>query len=88
MVAAHLATDPAGHGQFELADQPFGDRSGPGSGRGPFPPAEPAEVGRRGARGDVGHADVSTAISRRGAGTSERTRSMTVSAVMPSARAE
>ncbi len=50
------------------------------------PPSRPrsAEVGARGA---VGHAVGSTAISRRGAGTSERTRSTIVSAVMPSARA-
>ncbi len=87
VVAAHLAADAAGHRQLQLADQPLGDGPGPGTCRGSFASAEPTEIGRGGARGAFGHADVSTAISSRGAGTRVRTRSMTVSAVTPSARA-
>ena len=95
VVAAHLAADPPVERQLELADEPVGDRAGPGPGRRPVAPADAGQVGgrrssagpRRGRPDRRRHAVGSTAISRRGAGTSERTRSMIVSAVIPSARA-
>ena len=45
VVAAHLATDPAGQGQLELADE-AGRRSGPGPGRAGVRPARRAGRGR------------------------------------------
>ena len=82
VVAAHLATDLAVHGDLELVDEPVRDRAGPGSGRRARPAADPREVGVG------GHAVGSIASSRRGVGTSVRTRLTMVSGVTPSASAE
>ena len=98
VIAAHLATDPAVDDELELADQAVGDRAGAGPGRRSLATGHTGQVGDRSAglgRGRGGgpsvagrrHAVGSTAISRRGAGTSETTRSTIVSAVIPSARA-
>ena len=88
MVAGHLAANAPIERQLELPDEPVGDRAGSGSRRGPVAPTDAGEVGARTLRTGKGHAVGSAAISRRGAGTSVRTRSMMVSAVIPSARAE
>ena len=82
VIATHLATDLAVHGDLELVDEPVRDRAGPGSGRGARPAADPREVGVG------GHAVGSIASSRRGVGTSVRTRLTMVSGVTPSASAE
>ena len=87
VVAGHLATDAPVERQLELPDEPVGDRAGPGSGGRPVAPADASEVGARTLRAGNRHAVGSTAISRRGAGTRVRTRSMMVSAVIPSASA-
>ena len=87
VVAAHLATDAPVERQLELPDEPVGDRAGPGPGWRPVTPADASEVGARTLRAGDRHAVGSTAISRRGAGTRVRTRSMMVSGVMPSASA-
>ena len=87
VVAAHLAADPAVERQLELPDEPVGDRAGPGPGGRPVAPADASEVGARTLRAGDRHAVGSTAISRRGAGTRDRTRSTIVSAVIPSASA-
>ena len=100
VIAAHPAADAAVEGELELPDEPVGDGAGARSGVRPGPPADAGEVRGRARRRPRGarrahrladawrrHAVGSTAISRRGAGTSEMTRSTMVSAVTPSARA-
>src|SRR6187455_2035912 len=81
VVAAHPAADSTVEREFELVDEPVGDGARPRSRRRPCSPTDPCQV-----RGS-GHAVVSPAISRRGAGTSVMTLEITLSAVIPSARA-
>ncbi len=85
VIATALPADTAVERELQLAHQPVGDGSGAGTSGRPLPTADVGQIG--GAITRRGHAVGSTAMSRRGAGTSVRTRPTIVSALMPSASA-